>query len=179
MTSDFIHEIQDVIRQGGVVLWVMLVLSIAIYTLICSTFSILYKVKKELPKAKERITELTDLALISDELSMFELSHLAWIRRRIPVLSVLLALAPLSGLFGTVTGMLNTFAGLASASTTKPIDSISSGISEALITTQVGLIIAIPGLFLFHYLKGQITKVSDTLLQNASQHKIQLGSPSS
>jgi len=175
MLTSFINELQDVIRQGGVVLWVMLVLSIALYTLIYSTFIVLLKVKKELPKAKGKITELTDLALISDEVSLFELNRLAWIKRRIPVLSVLLALAPLSGLFGTVTGMLNTFAGLANATASKPIDSISSGISEALITTQVGLLIAIPGLFLFHYLKGQITKVSDQLQQSASQHIIHLG----
>lgn len=57
----------------------------------------------------------------------------------------LVATAPLMGLLGTVTGMLTTFAGLAGSRSGDTIDQIAGGISEALITTQTGLIIAIPG----------------------------------
>ena len=45
-------------------------------------------------------------------------------------------------LLGTVSGMLVTFSGLATSSAAQPIDKISVGISEALITTQAGLLIA-------------------------------------
>ncbi len=57
----------------------------------------------------------------------------------------LVTVAPLMGLLGTVTGMLTTFAGLAASRGGDTIDQIAGGISEALITTQTGLIIAIPG----------------------------------
>lgn len=61
--------------------------------------------------------------------------------------------APLLGLLGTVTGMLATFSALASgASSDKTMEMIAAGISEALITTETGLVIALPGLFFQFYL---------------------------
>ena len=60
--------------------------------------------------------------------------------------------APLLGLLGTVTGMLATFDALASgAGGQKTMELVAGGISEALITTETGLVIALPGLFFqFH-----------------------------
>ena len=64
--------------------------------------------------------------------------------------------APLLGLLGTVTGMLATFFALGSgAGADKTIDMIASGISEALITTETGLVIALPGLFFQYMLSRQ------------------------
>jgi biopolymer transport protein ExbB len=60
--------------------------------------------------------------------------------------------APLLGLLGTVTGMLFTFQALAAGTGgEKTMELVAGGISEALITTETGLVIALPGLF-FHYL---------------------------
>lgn len=66
------------------------------------------------------------------------------INSRIVVLSVLVTIAPLMGLLGTVIGMLTTFRGLATASG-QAVDLVAEGIRVALITTQTGLMIAIPG----------------------------------
>ena len=56
--------------------------------------------------------------------------------------------APLLGLLGTVTGMLATFGALASGSGgEKTMNLVAGGISEAVITTETGLVIALPGLF--------------------------------
>lgn len=66
------------------------------------------------------------------------------INQRIAVLSGLVTIAPLMGLLGTVIGMLTTFKGLAQSSG-QTVDLVAQGISEALITTQTGLMIAIPG----------------------------------
>lgn len=61
--------------------------------------------------------------------------------------------APLLGLLGTVTGMLGTFHALSTgAGGRKTMDMVAGGISEALITTETGLVIAIPGLFLQYHL---------------------------
>ena len=73
--------------------------------------------------------------------------YLSPVNRRIKFLAVLIAVGPLIGLLGTVTGMLSTFSGMA-ASHNSRLDSVVTGISEALITTQTGLIISIPGLVL-------------------------------
>jgi len=70
------------------------------------------------------------------------------IERRLIFLNTLVATAPLMGLLGTVIGMLATFVGLATSGGGETVDVVSAGISEALITTQTGLIIALPGVFL-------------------------------
>lgn len=69
--------------------------------------------------------------------------YLPVVNRRIKFLAVLITIGPLVGLLGTVTGMLSTFSGMA-ASQGSRFDNVIQGISEALITTQTGLVIAIP-----------------------------------
>jgi biopolymer transport protein ExbB len=76
------------------------------------------------------------------------------------VIGVLAAIAPLLGLLGTVTGMMETFDVLAVFGTGNA-KAMASGISEALITTQTGLLIAIPGL----YMKGFLDRRSRNLQQ--------------
>ncbi|MFO7723958.1 MAG: MotA/TolQ/ExbB proton channel family protein [Oceanipulchritudo sp.] len=70
--------------------------------------------------------------------------YLSAVDSRRSYLLVLITTAPLMGLLGTVMGMLTTFSGLAVSVGGSTVDQIADGISEALITTQTGLIIAIP-----------------------------------
>lgn len=76
------------------------------------------------------------------------------------------AVAPLLGLLGTVTGMIDTFESMTLHGAGKP-ELISGGISEALITTQLGLIVAIPALFLGQIIaakaRGVIKDMKETL----------------
>lgn len=69
--------------------------------------------------------------------------YLPVVNRRIKFLAVLITIGPLVGLLGTVTGMLSTFSGMAADQGSR-FDNVIQGISEALITTQTGLVIAIP-----------------------------------
>lgn len=69
------------------------------------------------------------------------------IRQYIPSITVLAAVAPLLGLLGTVTGMVSTF-DVISLFGTGNAKALSGGISKALITTQSGLLVGIPGLFM-------------------------------
>jgi biopolymer transport protein ExbB len=79
----------------------------------------------------------------NDELSPFE--------RDLRVMKVSVTTAPLLGLLGTVTGMLATFNALATGGGgDKTMGMIASGISEALITTEAGLVLALSGL-MFQY----------------------------
>ena len=66
------------------------------------------------------------------------------VNQRIVLLTAVVTTTPLMGLLGTVIGMLTTFKGLAGSSG-QTVDLVASGISEALITTQTGLMVAIPG----------------------------------
>tara|TARA_B110000438_G_scaffold303707_1_gene366658 strand:- start:2689 stop:3288 length:600 start_codon:yes stop_codon:yes gene_type:complete len=72
-------------------------------------------------------------------------THFTRIAARIRYAAVLVGVAPLMGLLGTVVGMLATFSGLANSVGVQAVDVVAGGISEALITTQTGLILAIPG----------------------------------
>jgi biopolymer transport protein ExbB len=70
------------------------------------------------------------------------------VERRANFLNTLVAAAPLMGLLGTVIGMLGTFAGIAKGGGAETAGIVAGGISEALITTQTGLFVALPGIFL-------------------------------
>jgi biopolymer transport protein ExbB len=66
-------------------------------------------------------------------------------------LFILASSAPLIGLLGTVAGMLRTFDGLSMQDSYK-MDLVAGGISQALVTTQAGLLIAIPAIAMIHLL---------------------------
>ena len=86
-----------------------------------------------------------------DHFDQLKATETAPFRRDLRLMKVCVSTAPLVGLLGTVTGMLATFDALASGSGgTKTMTQIASGISEALITTETGLVIALPGVF-FQY----------------------------
>lgn len=75
-------------------------------------------------------------------------TEVAPFERDLRVMKICVGTAPLFGLFGTVTGMLATFGALASGSGgDQTMAQIAKGISEALITTEAGLVVALPGLF--------------------------------
>lgn len=91
---------------------------------------------------------LQAMALAFDELRTSELTPLD---RDLRVMKTCVSAAPLVGLLGTVTGMLSTFAALATGGGgDQTMGMVAKGISEALITTETGLVIALPGLF-FQY----------------------------
>jgi biopolymer transport protein ExbB len=93
-------------------------------------------------------TSLKETAVFFQELRTTEIAPF---ERDLRVMRVCVGAAPLLGLLGTVTGMLATFGALATgAGGEKTMGLVAEGISEALITTETGLVIALPGLF-FQY----------------------------
>ena len=76
----------------------------------------------------------------------------SYLNRRLRFLMVLASSAPLIGLLGTVVGMLRTFDGLSMQDSYK-MDTVASGISQALVTTQTGLLVSIPALAFIHLLQ--------------------------
>jgi biopolymer transport protein ExbB len=84
----------------------------------------------------------------------------------LPFVAVSAAAAPLLGLLGTVTGIINTFK-LITVFGTGDAQTLSSGISEALITTEFGLIVAIPSLLLHAYLSRRARRMIDGMEKTA------------
>lgn len=68
------------------------------------------------------------------------------------------ALTPMLGLLGTVTGMIKAFENIAQSGTGNP-NLMASGIAEALTTTAAGLIVAIPSLAAYHFIRGRVDRL--------------------
>ncbi len=86
------------------------------------------------------------------------LRELPRLERFLSTLAVLAAVAPLLGLLGTVTGMIHTFQGITVFGTSDP-RMMSGGISEALITTELGLSAAIPIIIAHHFFDRRVEKI--------------------
>lgn len=85
-------------------------------------------------------------------------AELSFFERETLILSSLVAAAPLLGLLGTVFGMVNTFQAVAGIGA-DTADLVAQGISQALITTQFGLIVALPGIFGVSYIKRKCSEL--------------------
>jgi biopolymer transport protein ExbB len=99
--------------------------------------------------------EVHSPAEVQDRFSEISFSKFPGIEQRLSQMTVLVNSAPLMGLLGTVLGMLATFKALAQGGGTQTMDKISAGISEALITTEMGLLVAIPGYILVAVIKNR------------------------
>lgn len=84
------------------------------------------------------------------------------VQRMLPFIAICAAAAPLLGLLGTVSGIINTFK-MMQVSGAADMQAVSGGISEALITTKFGLIVAIPALLLHVFLSRKARGVIDKM----------------
>ncbi|MEO7041051.1 MAG: MotA/TolQ/ExbB proton channel family protein [Gemmatimonadaceae bacterium] len=81
------------------------------------------------------------------------------LKRGLGVLATSGATAPFVGLLGTTMGIINAFTGMA-VSGSGGLSAISGGISEALITTALGLLVAIPAVWLFNYFQTKVDNLT-------------------
>ncbi|ADK85657.1 MotA/TolQ/ExbB proton channel [Desulfarculus baarsii DSM 2075] len=168
---EFFDRAWGFILAGGPVMWPLLAVSVWLWTLILAKALWLWRVGRERVDLDLAVECLLGHAapppakrgLLYDALAMYlDLpSHggpgdaILWdvavrhqrprLRRYLDTILVLVAVAPLLGLLGTVTGMIETFQVICIFGTGNA-QSMASGISEALITTQTGLMVAVPGM---------------------------------
>src|SRR5207245_5799023 len=76
-------------------------------------------------------------------------------KRGLSGLATIGSTAPFVGLFGTVFGIINAFRGMKNAESAG-IAAVAGGISEALFTTALGLLVAVPAVWLFNYFTGKV-----------------------
>lgn len=113
-----------------------------------------------------------DRAHIEDIVSEQILHESAHLNRFGAFIIVIAAVAPLLGLLGTVTGMISTFDIITEFGTGDP-KLLSGGISIALVTTEVGLAVAIPALIFGNLLSGWAESIKDEM-EKAALHVINL-----
>lgn len=100
----------------------------------------------------DKVTSALSLREMGQAFEALHATETVPFERDLKVMKTCVSAAPLVGLLGTVTGMLATFGALSSGSGgDQTMGMIASGISEALVTTETGLVVALPGLF-FQYL---------------------------
>ena len=114
----------------------------------------------------------SDRAHVEDIVSEQILHESAHLNRFGAFIIVIAAVSPLLGLLGTVTGMISTFDIITEFGTGDP-KLLSSGISIALVTTEVGLIVAIPALVFGNLLSGWAESIKDDM-EKAALHVMNL-----
>ena len=88
--------------------------------------------------------------------------EVAKLERRVGFLATTASLTPFIGLFGTVWGIMNAFAGIGAAGTTS-LTVVAPGIAEALIATAAGLFAAIPAVYFYNYLTQRLKEIASTM----------------
>lgn len=94
----------------------------------------------------------------------------AELKRGVSSLATIGSTAPFVGLFGTVLGIINAFKGI-SAEKSTGLAAVAGGISEALVTTAVGLFVAVPAVWVYNYFTGKIENF-DVEMENSSSELI-------
>jgi biopolymer transport protein ExbB len=94
----------------------------------------------------------------------------AELKRGVSTLATIGSSAPFVGLFGTVVGIINAFKGIASEKSTG-LGAVAGGISEALVTTAIGLLVAIPAVWMYNYFAGRI-EAFDVEMGNSSSELV-------
>jgi biopolymer transport protein ExbB/TolQ len=94
----------------------------------------------------------------------------AELKRGVPSLATIGSTAPFVGLFGTVLGIIHAFQGISTQKSTG-LGAVAGGISEALVTTAIGLFVAIPAVWVYNYFTSKI-EAFDVEMDNSSSELI-------
>ncbi|MBN2524883.1 MAG: MotA/TolQ/ExbB proton channel family protein [Deltaproteobacteria bacterium] len=147
MNDGVLHRVFDqlstLVEAGGFVMWPLLAVGILSWTLLLLRIMTLIEIKQA-PKKVDLESKL------AHSFTTNALTYRLWqdaLRRHGAIIDTLVAAAPLLGLLGTVSGMIATFDGLTTMTLFSESGGIAGGISEALTTTQAGLLVAIPAFF--------------------------------
>jgi biopolymer transport protein ExbB len=161
MMHELLHELQILATEGGFGFWALTLLAFGIAFSLLSILQALRLPAAPILSQRHWIYMLTRRDIPPQLLHKLhnalhesfpddpfhQIDHLLFSKldRRFPFAFVLIGAAPLLGLLGTVSGMLTTFSGIGAADAVAT-DAISGGVSEALITTQAGLVIGVAAL---------------------------------
>lgn len=182
-----LQEVVAIFTDGGTVMVALALVAFLLYT--TATASIYFVFRGNLnnrqqdhwidwiehpENAEGRVGEIIRYAVWGKRISVKRVQRrfdevreilIASIDRRLIIITTLVAAAPMTGLLGTVGGMLDMFDGLAAGGGKQSMGLIASGMKEALFTTLTGLVIALPGMFMALMVRERRNKIDVTLAQ--------------
>lgn len=97
-------------------------------------------------------------------------SVVADMEKRISILAVMGSVGPMIGLLGTLKGMIASFSVIAMSDQQIKASAVAEGISEALLLTFEGVILAVPAIFFFSFFKGKVSTISINTLLKADDY---------
>jgi len=190
-------NVLEIISKGGPVVWVLLGYSVVAFTIVLerylhflrmgrlpSTFNLQLMDAMKTNQVASLVSGMRgpeaavleglqqafqqgikDLTRVAVRIGSHELQRM---ERGFRTLGLLGDTAPLLGLFGTITGMIKAFIVIEQAGGKVDAQALAGGIWEAMVTTGIGLAVALPILFLLHWLEGQAARRSSAMQQLAS-----------
>ena len=170
----YLDQFMHFMNSGGVIMWVLFFLNLLLwyglgYRYLTLKRGTLGNVRRLIEKHEKRGNQKVYVGLldyaIADALKAAKVAksitmkpreyiydalfpYIRLISKYSILVKTIVMLAPLVGLLGTVVGMIETFDALQSSSMFAQGDSIAGGISKALFTTELGLVVAVPGLII-------------------------------
>ena len=147
---------------GGMLMWVLALFSVAALAIV---FYLWYSQRRGviIPEALESVRRAKDPAAEGSRIAQRLFSQVQW-------LSDIAALAPLVGLLGTVLGMFEAFGGIASqaSAAAKPVV-LAQGVSQAIVTTIFGLVVAIPSQLAYAFFRRRAQRRIDEIEERADE----------
>jgi biopolymer transport protein ExbB len=138
----------ELLQKGGPVMIAILTLSVVLYS---RCFKLLLALRRSRKELGTQPPPLPELRLLREEV------HESFRQQRL-ALGAMITAAPLLGLLGTVSGMVTTFESLSGHTQEKIMGGLAKGISEVLVATESGLVVAIPALMVVHLANRSLRK---------------------
>jgi len=182
-----LQEVFDIFADGGVVMVAIAGVALILYATSIATFAYVSRGNlsgksndewrkwiHEPSSGEGRVGEIIEYALHGPRLSIGRIRQrfdemreilISSVDRRLVIIATLVAAAPMTGLLGTVIGMLEMFQGLASGGGKQSMQMIASGMKQALFTTLTGLVVALPGMLMAVLVRGKRDQIAVTLDQ--------------
>ncbi len=168
----FFESILEFLNVGGDILWVILWTSICLWTLIVER--LLY-FKQTYPKKQQHWINLWNDRADKHSLTALHIRNCIISEAKIsmgktlPIIKMLIALCPLLGLLGTVTGMIHVFDVMAVTGSGNA-RAMASGVSQATIPTMAGMVIAIAGLYFSKLIEQRVSDETHHLTDLLQYH---------
>ena len=147
----------DLIEKGGPAMIAIIALSVVLYSRCFMLIASLFRTRRQLKAAiPQPGGSLPNAGLLRKDIQE------SFQQQRIG-LGSMIAAAPLLGLLGTVSGMVKTFESLSEKTRIESMEGLARGISEVLVATESGLLVAIPALLFVYLAHREVRRLVGTI----------------